>query len=96
MNAKTFWKNTNDLIKKQNKTQRGLAIECGFTERRIESLSARSTYPDLNEAVLIASTLGVTVEYLVTGSDSNPYKKQLDKLKASIISLLNEPPEEQK
>ena len=40
MNYTEFWLRTNTLIKLLNKTQRGLALECGFTERRIETLSS--------------------------------------------------------
>lgn len=79
-----YWHRTNELIKRLNKTQRGLALECGFTERRIETLSSNNRSPDILEAVKIAQALNTTVEYLVTGVDSNPYKQRLDELEAKI------------
>ena len=36
-----FWIRTNTLIKLLNKTQRGLALECGFSERRIAKTKGR-------------------------------------------------------
>ena len=39
-----FWIRTNALIKQQNKTQRGLSIECGFSDRKIENQSSNVPY----------------------------------------------------
>lgn len=64
-----FWLRTNMLIRSQNKTQRSLALECGFTERRIESLSSGCRSPNIIEVVKIAKALNTTVEYLVTGNN---------------------------
>jgi transcriptional regulator with XRE-family HTH domain len=96
MEAKEFWNRVKQLVKLNNTTQRSLSETIGLSPRTIEVQINRNSVPDVFEAMKIASALGVTVEYLVTGSDSNPYKEQLDKLKASIMPILNEPPEEQK
>jgi len=45
--------------------------------------------PDAIEAYKIAQALNTTVEYLVTGEDTSPYKQELDKLKAAIIPVLD-------
>lgn len=82
-----FWLNTNTLIKQQNTTQRALALRCGFTERRIESLSSSARLPDAVEAVKIAQALGTTVEYLVTGEETNKAQQELDKLKQILREL---------
>lgn len=79
---------TNTLIKLLNKTQRGLALECGFTERRIETLSSNSRSPDVIEAVKIAKALNTTVEYLVTGEEENKAEKELTELKAKLADLI--------
>ena len=98
-----FWERTNTLIKHLNKTQRGLALECGFTERRIETLSSNNRSPDIIEVVKIAKALNTTVEYLVTGESQNSlandeiqflnnYKllsTQNKKLLQGIISTMN-------
>ena len=98
-----FWERTNTLIKHLNKTQRGLALECGFTERRIETLSSNNRSPDIIEVVKIAKALNTSVEYLVTGKSQyslandeiqflNNYKllsTQNKKLLQGIISTMN-------
>lgn len=76
------------MIKLLNKTQRGLALECGFTERRIETLSSNSRSPDVIEAVRIAKALNTTVEYLVTGEEENKAEKELTELKAKLADLI--------
>lgn len=88
MNFSDFWLRTNTLIKLLNKTQRGLALECGFTERRIETLSSNSRSPDVIEAVKIAKALNTTVEYLVTGEEENKAEKELTELKAKLAELI--------
>lgn len=82
MNYTDFWKRTNELIKLRNKTQRALALECGFTERRIETLSSNNRSPDVIEAVKIAQALNVSVEFLVTGIEPEA--------KADIKALVSE------
>ena len=72
MEAHELWKRINDKIKAHNTTQRTLALKCGFTERRIESLSGSNRLPDAIEITKIAQALGTTVEYLVIGTSSAP------------------------
>ena len=88
MDYTEFWKRTNSLIKLLNKTQRSLALECGFSERRIETLSSNNRSPDVIEAVKIAQLLNTPVEYLVTGKDENAAAKELTELKAKLADLL--------
>lgn len=88
MSINDFWINTNFLIKAQNKTQRGLSIECGFTERRIESLSSNNRSPDVIEVYKIAKALNTSVEFLVTGKIENQAEKNLIELKAKLADLL--------
>lgn len=88
MEYKDFWLRTNTQIKLLNKTQRGLALECGFTERRIETLSSTCRSPDVIEAVKIAKALNTTVEFLVTGTEENQAEKELTELKAKLADLI--------
>lgn len=87
-----FWKRTNELIKLQSKTQRGLALECGFTERRIETLSSNNRSPDVIEAVKIAEALNTSVEFLVSGNaptfPKDESKEKAAALAQEIINLL--------
>lgn len=92
MDYTEFWKRTNELIKLQSKTQRGLAIECGFTERRIETLSSNNRSPDVIEAVKIAEALNTSVEFLVSGNTpafpKDESKEKAAALAQEIITLL--------
>lgn len=92
MDYTEFWKRTNELIKLQSKTQRGLAIECGFTERRIETLSSNNRSPDVIEAVKIAEALNTSVEFLVSGNPptfpKDESKEKAAALAQEIINLL--------
>lgn len=92
MDYTEFWKRTNELIKLQSKTQRGLAIECGFTERRIETLSSNNRSPDVIEAVKIAEALNTSVEFLVSGNTptfpKDESKEKAAALAQEIINLL--------
>jgi len=83
----SFWDRTNALIKKLNKTQSGVSVECGFNPRRIQNLSGSNRLPDAAEAYKIAQALGVSVEYLVTGSDTNPAEQELKELKERLKNL---------
>lgn len=86
MTATDFWNRVNFLIRTQNKTQSGLSLECGLNQRRIQNLSASSRIPDVFEGVKIARALGVSVEYLVTGKETNPAAETLEKIKALLSS----------
>lgn len=83
-----FWIRTNALIKQLNKTQRGLSLECGFSDRKIENQSSNDRIPDAIEAVKIAKALNTTVEYLVTGEDNNAAEQQLKDLKVKLAELI--------
>ena len=89
MDAVSFWNRVKQLIKSNNTTQRGLSETIGLSARTLESKIGRKSAPDVFEAYKIAQALNTTVEYLVTGEDTSPYKQELDKLKAAIIPVLN-------
>jgi transcriptional regulator with XRE-family HTH domain len=80
MNIVSFWERTNSLIKQRKTTQRVLSKECGFTERRIETLVSTERLPDAKEAYYIAVALGTTVEYLVTGKDTSGHSQNEQRL----------------
>jgi len=84
----SFWDRVNALIKQLNKTQSGVSAECGFNPRRIQNLSGANRAPDAFEAYKIAQALHTTVEYLVTGSDTNPAERELKELKERLKNLV--------
>ena len=89
MDAVNFWNRVKQLIKSNNTTQRGLSETIGLGARALEIKIGRKSAPDVFEAYKIAQALNTTVEYLVTGEDTSPYKQELDKLKAAIIPVLD-------
>lgn len=89
MDGISFWQNVNKLIKAQNTTQEAIAKTCAINFGTFKNRSSKKIVPDAIEAYKIAQALNTTVEYLVTGEDTSPYKQELDKLKAAIIPVLN-------
>jgi transcriptional regulator with XRE-family HTH domain len=75
----------NDLTVKELSTKTGIAkgtLDC--------YLGVRASMPPADVAVKIASALGVTVEYLVTGQTSKKQNKLFDRNIRSIIQILAE------
>ena len=57
-------------VKRNNTTQDWVAGKIGVSERTFRGWLSRKIMPNADQACAIAKALGVTVEYLVTGSDS--------------------------
>ena len=76
--AKEFWDKVNSYIRTSGKTQKSFSNECGFADRRVESLIAGDRFPDFLECKSIADVMQVPVEYLVYGivSDKEPLSKK--------------------
>lgn len=83
-----FWQNVNNIIKQQNKTQKSVSLECGFSERRIQNLSSSGRLPDVEEAFKIAKALNTSIEYLVCGEESHPDVKELQEIKTKYDALV--------
>lgn len=84
MERENFWNRVKALIKQSNTTQRGLSETCGFHSRAIEAWISKNTFPDVFEAFTIAQALGVSVEYLVTGKETDEKKQFIEDLKNFI------------
>ncbi|NVP22683.1 helix-turn-helix domain-containing protein [Treponema phagedenis] len=67
----SFWKRTNTLIKAQNTTQEAIAAKADIKYQTFRNMSAKGTFPRADEAFLIAQSLNVSVEYLITGRHPN-------------------------
>lgn len=87
MDANTFWSNVKPLIKSKKITQQVLADDIGISFNTLQSWITKDRLPDVVSAFKIARALGVSVEYLVTGEDSNPYKTKIEELKKIIMEL---------
>lgn len=65
-----FWDRVRSEIKGQRTTQEWLSGKAGISFNTFQGWIAKGRLPDVEQAQAIAYALGVTVEYLVTGSDT--------------------------
>ena len=72
-----FWKRVDEELDYLGKNRAYLARKCDFSLANIGKGIKLGSTPSADTAVKIASVLGVTVEYLVTGSNS-PANKNKD------------------
>lgn len=92
MTAKEFWNRVKKLIKAHNLTQEQFAKHIDFPIGTLKGAMHFNRYPALPLAVDIAAALGVSVEYLVAGSNCEDKDKHLkeftDRQIAASISKL--------
>lgn len=66
----TFWERVDDELKYRGMERKELGANAGFPESYISKGISRKSYPQADLAVKIAEVLGVSVEYLVNGTNS--------------------------
>ena len=66
-----FWMRLKNEIKAKNTTQEWIAGKIGVPLSTFRKWMTRKTYPNLKEGIEIAKLLGVSAEYLVTGTEPN-------------------------
>lgn len=82
-----FKENLKDELKYQDIKVKELSEKSGVSKRTIDHyLAEKSTVPQAEAAVKIAKALGVSVEYLVTGSDSSVSHS----IRPEVIELIND------
>jgi transcriptional regulator with XRE-family HTH domain len=69
--AKVFWRNVKNEIKQQNTTQEWVAKKAGISFNTFQGWIAKGIFPRVNDAVRIAVSLNISVEYLVNGAVQN-------------------------
>ena len=79
-----FWENVDEELEYRGMTRKALATECGFSLVNIGNGIKLGSSPSADTAVKIAKVLGVTVEYLVSGSDSPDAKASQKKLNEEL------------
>ena len=72
------------LIKEKGLTQVAVADSVGIRRPTISDWKKNGSYPTADVAVKIARLLDVSVEYLVTGEDTDTARAELAKLKRTI------------
>ena len=64
-----FWMRLKSEIKAKNTTQEWIAGKIGVPLSTFRKWMTRKTYPNLKEGTEIAKLLGVSAEYLITGTE---------------------------
>ena len=72
-----FWKRVDEELEFKGMNRKSLSKEVGFSVGNVGKGIQLGSSPSADTAVKIASVLGVTVEYLVTGSNT-PTNKNKD------------------
>ena len=70
-----FWKRVDDEIEYKGINRAYLARKCNFSVTNIGQGIKLGSTPSADTAVKIAQVLGVSVEYLVNGTDKSTEKK---------------------
>jgi transcriptional regulator with XRE-family HTH domain len=84
----SFRENLRETLERLDIQQKELAAQAGISLRNLENyLREDASMPSADQAVRIAQALGVSVEYLVTGSESQ-HKKSPVLLSPDFRSLL--------
>ena len=82
-----FWDSVKTCAKEKALSIKILAEMTGINYRTLQNQMSRDISPDVYTSVKIPQALGSSVEYLVTGEESNQYKVQLDQLKETLRQL---------
>jgi hypothetical protein len=100
MDAEFFWNLVKGLIKLQNTTQEWLASQVGVSVGTLKNWIYYKRFPDGYQSYKIAVALNTTVEYLVTGKESNAssneeqslltkWRNLTDTAKDTVIMIIN-------
>ena len=90
MNGIDFVYRIDNELAKKNISRVKMSEDIGLPKHLVAQWKQRGTIPSADIAFKIAQYLGTTVEYLVTGTESNEYKNKYDYLKSSMQKLLEE------
>ncbi|MDR3342647.1 MAG: helix-turn-helix domain-containing protein [Treponema sp.] len=72
-----FWQRVNKIIKEMHRTQEWVAEKTEIKYKTIRNWISTDVLPRVDDGVKIAGELGVTVEYLVMGTNSR-IPKEID------------------
>ena len=82
-----FWNRLQDLIKHSSYTQKSLSETLGLNAHSLEVMKAKKNVPGTFLTYKIAKLLNTSVEFLITGKESNPSTEELSELKRKIKEL---------
>ena len=76
-NPFVFWENVKKEIRAQNTTQEWVAKNSGISFNTFQGWISKGVYPRVNEAIRIAASLNISVEYLARNAVQGN-KKSID------------------
>ncbi|MGI5065577.1 helix-turn-helix domain-containing protein [Treponema putidum] len=84
-----FWIRVKDLIKEKNTTQDKIALQINERADNFSRWIQKDRLPDAEQTYKIANALGVSVEYLVTGNQSN-HKEKIDRIVNNLMTSIED------
>lgn len=85
-----FFKRIDELIKLNKTSQKDMCISIGISAQAFTNWKSRDSIPSADAALKIAKYLNTSVEYLLTGIESDEYKIKYDKLMNNLQTLITE------
>ena len=85
----TFWERLDSEVEK-NSSRKEIAIKAGIAANTISMWGARRNFPTADVAVKIAESLGVSVEYLVSGKDASGLPVRVLGIARNLATLSDE------
>ncbi len=89
MDADSFWKNISQVLKSKKISQEKMCEDIGISIWTLRGSISKQILPRVDIAKTIADYLGTSIDFLLTGTESNQYKQRLDSLKTGILELIN-------
>lgn len=89
MDADSFWKNVSQMLKSKKISQEKMCEDIGISIWTLRGSISKQILPRVDIAKTIADYLGTSIDFLLTGTESNQYKQRLDSLKSGILELIN-------
>lgn len=89
MDADSFWKNVSQVLKSKKISQEKMCEDIGISIWTLRGSISKQILPRVDIAKTIADYLGTSIDFLLTGTESNQYKQRLDSLKSGILELIN-------
>ncbi len=84
-----FWVRVKELLKAQNATQDKIAKQINERADTFSKWIQKDRLPDAEQSYKIAVALGVSVEYLVTGCQSDN-KEKIDKIVENLMTSIDD------
>jgi transcriptional regulator with XRE-family HTH domain len=81
-----FWMRLKSEIRAKNTTQEWIAGQIGVPFGTFKKWMTRKTYPNIKEGIEIAKLLGISVDYLVTGTEPETHQDNLDNSERKLVN----------